>query len=30
MGKSYRETLNAQMSDPAFKEAWDAMEPEFQ
>ena len=30
MGKSYRETLNAQMSYPAFKEAWDAMEPEFQ
>lgn len=30
MGKKFRETLNAQMKNPEFKEEWDALEPEYQ
>lgn len=30
MGKSFRESLARQMQDPAFKEEWDVLEPEFQ
>ena len=30
MGKNFRETLNAQMKNPEFKEEWDALEPEYQ
>lgn len=30
MGKNFRETLNEQLRDPAFKAEWDALEPERQ
>ena len=30
MGKNFRETLNEQMKDPAFRAEWKAMEPERQ
>ena len=30
MGKNFRETLNEQMNDPAFRAEWIAMEPERQ
>lgn len=30
MGKNFRETLNKQLENPEFKEAWDALEPEYQ
>ena len=30
MGKNFRQTLELQMKNPEFKEAWDALEPEFQ
>lgn len=30
MGKNFRETLNEQMKDPAFRAEWIAMEPERQ
>lgn len=30
MGKNFRETLEKQLQDPAFKTEFDALEPEFQ
>ena len=30
MGKNFRETLNEQLQDPAFKKEYDDLEPEFQ
>lgn len=30
MGKNFRETLNEQLKDPAFKAEWDASEAEYQ
>jgi predicted transcriptional regulator len=30
MDRNYRETLNEQLKNPAFKKEYDAMEPEFQ
>lgn len=30
MGKNFRETLNEQLKNPAFKKEWDALEPEYQ
>ena len=30
MGKNFRETLDCQMQDQAFKKEYDALEPEFQ
>jgi len=30
MGKNFRETLNEQMKDPAFRAEWEALEPERQ
>lgn len=30
MGKNFRETWNEQMKDPAFREEWEAQEPERQ
>lgn len=30
MSKTFREYLNEQLQDPAFKAEWDAMEPEYQ
>ena len=30
MGKNFRETLEKQLQDPAFKAEFDALEPEFQ
>lgn len=30
MGKNFRETLNEQLQDPAFKKEYDELEPEFQ
>lgn len=30
MGKNFRETLNEQLKDPAFKKEWEALEPERQ
>lgn len=30
MGKNFRETLNEQMQDPAFRAEWEALEPERQ
>jgi len=30
MGKNFRETLQEQMKDPAFKTEWDATEAEYQ
>lgn len=30
MAKNFRETLNEQLKDPAFKKEYDALEPEFQ
>lgn len=30
MGKNFRETLNEQMKNPAFRKEWDALEPERQ
>lgn len=29
MGKNFRETLNEQLKDPAFKREYDELEPEF-
>ena len=29
MGRNFRETLEEQLKDPAFKAEWDALEPEF-
>lgn len=30
MGKNFRETLNEQLKDPAFRAEWEALEPERQ
>lgn len=30
MGKNFRETLNAQLDNPEFKDEWEKLEPEFQ
>ena len=30
MGKSFRDTLNERLTDPAFRAEWDALEPERQ
>ncbi len=30
MSKSFRKSLEEQMADPAFKQEWDALEPEYQ
>ncbi|MDI9470478.1 MAG: helix-turn-helix transcriptional regulator [Bacillota bacterium] len=30
MGNNFKETLKEQLNNPEFKEAWDALEPEYQ